>query len=286
MIRKVMLTAALAGSLSASAPQNPTFSSRVDVVRADALVTDAIGLPIGGLNAADFEVLDNGVAQHVDLVLAQSVPLNVVLTLDVSGSVAGEEETQLRTASRAVLDNLKSGDKAGLVTFGASVLVRARLTSDLAAVRSALEQQAAGAGDTSLVDASYTSMLLAEAADARGLVIVFSDGDDTGSVLTDRSVLETAKRMDAVVYAAWAGGSSLNPFLRDLSSATAGRTLKVESTDKLRETFVAILDEFRQRYLISYTPRGVAKGGWHTLTVRVKTRRATVRARPGYLAGS
>jgi hypothetical protein len=34
--------------------------------------------------------------------------------------------------------------------------------------------------------------------------------------------------------------------------------------------------------LFSYTPRGVVKGGWHQLTVRVK-RAGTVKARPGYL---
>jgi hypothetical protein len=45
-----------------------------------------------------------------------------------------------------------------------------------------------------------------------------------------------------------------------------------------------VLEEFRQRYLVSYTPRGVAKDGWHRLTVRVK-RGGTVKARPGYLAG-
>jgi hypothetical protein len=48
---------------------------------------------------------------------------------------------------------------------------------------------------------------------------------------------------------------------------------------------LSILDEFRHRYLVSYTPRGVARDGWHRLTVRVK-RSGTVKARPGYLAGS
>jgi hypothetical protein len=50
--------------------------------------------------------------------------------------------------------------------------------------------------------------------------------------------------------------------------------------------FLAALEEFRHRYLVSYTPQGVAKGGWHKVEVRVKRRGATVRARPGYLGGS
>ena len=47
----------------------------------------------------------------------------------------------------------------------------------------------------------------------------------------------------------------------------------------------ARFEEFRHRYLLSYTPRGVARDGWHRLEVRVKNRRATIKARPGYLAG-
>jgi hypothetical protein len=70
-------------------------------------------------------------------------------------------------------------------------------------------------------------------------------------------------------------------FLRDLTSITSGRLLEVEKTDNLATVFVGILEEFRRRYLLSYTPRGVSSEGWHKLDVRVK-RNAVVRARPGY----
>jgi hypothetical protein len=50
--------------------------------------------------------------------------------------------------------------------------------------------------------------------------------------------------------------------------------------------FQAILREYRQRYIISFTPTGVGSGdGWHDLEVRVKRRGATVRARTRYWAG-
>ena len=47
--------------------QNPTFSSKVEAVRVDVLVTED-GKPVRGLRAADFEILDNGVRQTVDIV--------------------------------------------------------------------------------------------------------------------------------------------------------------------------------------------------------------------------
>ena len=64
----------IAGSASIAA-QSQTFSSKVEAVRVDVLVTDK-GRPVRGLQAADFEVLDNGVPQHVDLVSFEQIPLN------------------------------------------------------------------------------------------------------------------------------------------------------------------------------------------------------------------
>ena len=113
---------------------------------------------------------------------------------------------------------------------------------------------------------------------------MFSDGLDTASWLSPDSVLDTAKRSDVVVYAVSAGGSPKVPFLHDLSELTGGRLLDAGATQNLGATFVGILNEFRQRYLVSYSPRGVSKDGWHRLDVRVKGRKATVKARPGYLA--
>ena len=79
------------------AQQSPAFSSKVEAVRVDVLVTDN-GQAIRGLGPADFEVLDNGVPQDVTLVSFDEIPLNVILALDMSDSVAGERLEQLRGA--------------------------------------------------------------------------------------------------------------------------------------------------------------------------------------------
>jgi hypothetical protein len=59
--------------------------------------------------------------------------------------------------------------------------------------------------------------------------------------------------------------------------------LTIKSTPELQATFMSILHEFRQRYVISYSPRGVPETGWHPLDVRVKGRRVNVTARRGYI---
>jgi Ca-activated chloride channel family protein len=277
-----VLAAALGGA-SVALAQNPTFSSRVDAVRVDVLVTEN-GKPVRGLRPADFEVFDNGVRQSVDLVSFEQLPLNVVFTFDLSDSVSGERLANLRDASGAVLSGLRKEDQAALVAFNSRVTVGPPLTPQIARVRQALED-AEPRGATSLIDASFAGMMLAGSDAGRGLVIVFSDGRDTSSWLKADAVVDAAKRSDAVVYGIAAGLAPREAFLGDLTAQTGGRLFKIESTKGLSAVFLEVLDEFRQRYLVSYSPSGVPQDGWHQLTVRVKGRNAAVRARPGYLAG-
>src|SRR5438045_2994964 len=88
---------------AAAAQQSPAFSSKIEVVRVDALVTDN-GKPVLGLGPADFEVVDNGVPQTVDLVSFDEIPLNVILALDMSDSVSGDRLAQLRGAGGRLLE--------------------------------------------------------------------------------------------------------------------------------------------------------------------------------------
>ena len=259
-----------------------TFTSRIEAVRVDVLVTEN-GKPVQGLSPSDFEVLDNGVRQHVDLASFEQIPLNVVLALDNSASLQGLRLGHLQTAGKRVLEGLKPGDRAALVAFSHVVSPTQGLTDDLDRIRLALDR-VHGEGLTSLVDATHAGMLLGESDAGRSLLIVFSDGVDTSSWLTAGDVVETARRGDVVVYGVEVGENRVS-FLRDLSEVTGGRLFTIESTKDLATTFAGILEEFRMRYLVSYSPQGVAPGGWHRLEVRVKRRAAAVKARPGYFAG-
>ena len=272
------MKAALAGAVVIATLQ-PNFSARREVVRVDVLVTEK-GQPTKGLGAEDFEILDNGVAQRVDLVSFEQIPLNVVLAFDTSGSVSGERLDHLRAAGESVLGGLTRNDQAALITFSHIVALHAPLTADLRKVRGALNFAPSG-GDTALVDGVYTSMMVGESDAGRSLIIVFSDGLDTASWLSADAVLDTAKRSDVVVYGVAIGRRVR--FLRDLSAFTGGTVFDVDSTRNLSAAFDRILQEFRHRYLVSYSPEGVANSGWHRLEVRVRNRSVAIKARPGYL---
>ena len=129
--------AVLSGVLVTASIQAPQFKSRVTAVRVDALVTDG-RRPITGLTAANFELRDNGSVQNITDLHHETLPLNIIAALDVSGSIAGEPLEQLKRAYRAVIDALAADDRAALLTFAQIVALHASFTSDRASWTSAI----------------------------------------------------------------------------------------------------------------------------------------------------
>lgn len=279
MMRPALIALCVALSVTTGRSQ-PTFSTRIDGVRVDVLVVDGSRKPVAGLTTADFEIRDNGVFQTVDVVSFGEVPLNVALAFDLSGSVAGARLAQLQRASRALAGALEKRDQSALLTFNKAVALRCPMSGNVDCVRSSLDT-AIAEGQTSLVDGTYAGIVVGESDVGRSLLMVFSDGIDTASYMPAPLVLDAARRSDVVAYAV-ATGSEMPEFLEELTSLTGGRVVETENSSDLTPIFRAILDEFRYRYLVTYTPTGVPKEGWHKLDVRVKRSGTRVRARPGY----
>lgn len=301
-----VLAVAIAAIAIFGGQQGQRFQTGTDAVRVDVLVTDG-NRPITGLTAADFVLLDDKVPQQIESVVIEDVPISMMLALDTSGSVAGRPLSDLKNAARAALGTLDPRDRASLLTFAADLTRGATWTSRVQDIVSAIESTEAGGG-TSLYDAAFAAMTARDTEPGRrSLVLCFSDGDDTASWLPPTAVVERARRTDAVVYGIsiaargdrsdyrlmYRSGIELTrgsrpdlvsqPLLEELADITGGQSLRAEHTGGLADVFVRIVREFRSRYLLTYTPRGVDAGGWHTIDVRLKNRRGDVRARRGYL---
>jgi VWFA-related protein len=276
----LIAVAALATLGAAAHAQRPMFRGEVEEIRVDVLVTRD-GRPVDGLTPADFQVLDNGVVQQINHSAFEELPLNVVLALDGSYSVTGDRAAHLRSASRSLLDHLKPIDQAALVTFGDAILVRSPLTQDIARVRQALDQPLPR-GDTALLDAAQAAILVGESQPGRALVLVFSDGIEVSSYLDAEAVSQTIRRSSSVIYGVTPQKTLRPRVLDEVATSSGGSVLEIRSSSDIDAAFARVIDEFRHRYLLSYTPQGVTRGGWHRLEVRVKQRGVEVKARPGY----
>src|SRR5262245_61615421 len=97
-------------------PSTPTFRTRGEGVRIDVLVTDR-ERPVAGLTTKDFALTDHGIAQTVEAASLATLPLDIILVLDLSVSLGEEGLQHLARGADALLARLKPEDRAALVTF-------------------------------------------------------------------------------------------------------------------------------------------------------------------------
>jgi VWFA-related protein len=269
----------------ASLQRPPVFRGAADVVRFDALVTDGRA-PIAGLTAADFEVFDNGVVQSVDLATTAD-NVAVALALDLSGSVDnGHALNDLVTGCEALVDALRPSDLAWLVTFSDEFTLKTGPVSTPGAIHKALEGVRARGG-TSMWDAVFASVSLVTGTAGRSLVLLFTDGQDTTSWLQEKPAMETLRRSEVVVDIVMPRYPSTGFLAMEAAAkATGGSVMEADTRERLGRQFVKLLDDFRAGYILTYSPTGVARDdGWHDVKIRLKHKKGTVHARPGYFAG-
>lgn len=138
--------------------------------------------------------------------------------------------------------------------------------------------------------------------DRRQLVVAMTDGHDNLSVLQAPMLLQVAARSEAALHVVLVGsnsGSHTAPppsllfqdfneaALHEATARTGGELHSGALSDTPVEAFRKILDDYRQSYILHYTPSGVPRTGWHDLTVTLKRPgKFTIRARKGYDGGS
>jgi hypothetical protein len=158
------------------------------------------------------------------------------------------------------------------------------LTPDLASIREALRSINPD-GETAALDGIYAALTATLAETGQSLLVICTDGQDTRSWLDPDELVAAARRSNAVIDVVATGSARRWPVLRNLTDATGGRTIAVESSTQIRTQFESVLSEFRSRYVLTFVPTGVAEDGFHQLDVRVHGNRFVVAARPGYVSG-
>jgi len=290
---------ALAAAGALQAPPPPTFAVDVEGVYVDVFVTDG-NRPVVGLTASDFELRDDGARQPVELVAVESLPMNTLLVLDTSGSVAGEKLVQLQAAARALLKGLRPDDEASLVTFNQEVRVRVAPTAD----RTRLDRGVNGilpGGATALLDALYAGTLLAWGP-GRSLLVLFTDGEDNMSWLEAEDVRRVLLQSNVLVQAVgivpaadptrYPNGAVRPPpedpharTLRQLAEVTGGQYWPAAAPGQLAGAFLAILEAMKTRYVLRFDPGRSRREGLHAIEVKLVHRKGKVHCRKAYFAG-
>ena len=284
------------GMVTSGAQDRPQFRARVDVVSVDDSVRDG-GRVVAGLGAIDFEVVDNGIAQQIDSLTIENLPIDATLVIEVSNEVITNDRTRtLRTDLQRVAELLGPADHLRVLADGTYVT---EAVPDRPGTAPLPVEALPSGGGSAPGDALTLALMRPAVQGRRQLVVLFTLGTAYYTVLDDDTVIAVARRSDALLHLVggpiWTGGSvnrgrlvdspHLIP-LRAAAEATGGAAH--DSGRGLAAAFKDIIDDFRASYLLRYTPRGVQKTGWHDISVRVTkpgSSKFAVRARRGYVSG-
>jgi VWFA-related protein len=287
MRRALLLAVAIAPTAWLAAQgQAPVFRGGTDVVTVDVNVQSGKN-PVAGLTAADFDVRDNGVKQTVTEVSYARLPIDLRLVFDTSGSISDQQLKAYLDTMIAVTGSLQPNDRCDIIAFAARIIDAASLQSP--PIKIDLHREEPNA--TSFFDAVSLSLITAPVSGRRQLTIVLTDADDNSSFFDQTTLLETARRTDAVVYAVlpdtsgfrrnMARDKQLKDRLNALTTLTGGRVMPADKN--VTAAFLSAIDDFRKSYVLVYTATNVGRGTWHELKITVpKSPGYTVRAKQGY----
>jgi VWFA-related protein len=287
----------------ARAPGDVARAVAPQLMRLNATVTDRNGRAISGLREPDFSVSEGGQIRQIKEVKPANAPFNLILLLDVSGSVE-ERIDFIRKAARNFLNTVSPQDKIAIVSFHDDVQVISDFTSDKALLSKRLDDIQAG-GATAVYDAlAYVlSNQVRELRGERTAIVILSDGDDNRSFIPFNAVLEATIESGALVYPLYVPSglipessvpdaqTTLDPLrtryltittradqeAQKLAQVSGGVYYRIRQIDDLQKAYDDVVAQLRMSYTITYSS---ATNNPRSVSVRTNRDGAAVRLSP------
>jgi VWFA-related protein len=211
--------------------QNPSSNIKKVLAR----VTDLNNRAIADLQKEDFQVLEAGDEREIISVEPTTAPFNLVLLLDVSGSVENYVDF-IRKAARAFIQTADKNDKIAIVIFNEDVKQISAFTTDKGKLSETLDTFDAGGGTAFYDSIAYVlTETLRPMRGERTAVVVLTDGDDNQSFLPFDALLGSIQESGALIYPLYvpstliaASNADLNANIDPLRAKYMGLTTKAE----------------------------------------------------------
>lgn len=306
MNRLPIVVALVAGALVtlAARQQTPTFRVTRDTVPVFVTVTDKDNRLATNLTRDDFQIFDNGRPQPLTLFDNSPQPVRLIVMLDVSGSMLGNLRL-LRAACEQLFVRLGPNDRARVGTFGKDITISPTFTRDAAELGAALPTEIDPDAPTPLWRAMDTAMKELAGIEERRVILVLSDGKDSGTgKLFERyigqfEIVDRAQRGEIMIYGVGLqsrmpmdpgadirktmADSFPDPGLGTGAIETGGGYFEIRPRDDLGAAFARVVDELHSQYLLGFSPPA-RDGKQHKVEVRVTPKDLKPRARKSYLA--
>lgn len=275
------------------------------LMRVNASVTDRNGRAISGMRDADFAVYEDGSERKIVTVTPATEPFNLVLLLDVSGSVE-ERIDFIRKAARDFLNTASPQDRISIISFHDDIKIISDFTTDRRLLSQKLDELDAG-GATALYDAlGYTLVnTLKSLRGDRTAVVILSDGDDNKSFVPYPAILEAVIESGALIYPLYVPSGLIpestvpRPSLtvdpmrtkyltitsraaeegEKLASVSGGLFYPIKRLEDLQKAYDDVVAQMRTAYTITYSSNAIGTGH-RRIRVRANRDGASVRLSP------
>ncbi len=206
----------------------------------------------------EFAVRENSVAIAGVRAVSEAAirdPIEVVLVIDVSGSMRGQPLADAQAAARRFIESMGDRDRIALVTFASEPEVLSGFTTDRAALMSTVNSLEAR-GETALYDAVVRSLdlIVEDATSGEQYMIVLSDGGDNTSINSLDTAAATISQSGVPLYAVALESPEYDPEpLAALAQRSGGRMAAVTESTEFTAIFEEIAQELRNVYTVTYT---------------------------------
>jgi tight adherence protein B len=210
-------------------------------------------------------VFQDGQERPAAVLPLQASPLEMVVLVDASGSMAGAAIEAAKQAAIDFVDSLPPGSDVSILAFGNEVTVvtepgvsRDELVTAVGAIRAQ--------GETALYDAVIAAATLVDhTIRTRQFVVVLSDGGDTVSTATLADVTQVLDSIPMGFYAIELAGSEPDPAaLAAMAETTGGSVVPASDASGLSATYAEIARTVVSQYAVVFD---AMTGGQSTIEV-------------------
>ena len=279
------------------------------LMRVNASVTDRNGRAIPGMRNSDFAVYEDGSERKVVDVAPATEPFNLVLLLDVSGSVE-ERIDFIRKAARDFLNTASRQDRISIISFRDDIKIISGFSTDRSLLSKKLDELDAG-GATAMYDAlAYTLVdTLKPLRGERTAIVILSDGDDNKSFVPFPAILEATIESGALIYPLYVPSGlipessvprpsiTVDPMRtryltittraaeegQKLATVSGGVFYPIKRLEDLQKAYDDVVAQMRTAYTITYAS-GADGQGHRRIRVHANREGASVRLSPVVVA--
>ncbi len=291
-------------------PDEESVVLKSALVNLNVSVTNRSGQALANLRKEDFELAENGQQQQIEFFQAQSAPFNLVLVLDLSGSIKDKLDV-VKSAALRFVDVLGPQDKVAIVSFTHEIRVVSQLTADRNELKRRIKNIEKSEGGTAFYETMWFTLAdtLRGTRGQRNAVVVMTDGVDSSldrynpapTRVTFEQLARRLEEADAMIFPVYLdteyeevferGNSTSEAYsvardqLERIAALTGGQMFKAEKVNDLSGVYKQVAAAIRTVYSVGYYPTNTDRDGtFRRVRVNVNRSDAAVRTRRGYYA--